>query len=94
MEQKQREAENKKRKAKKLNQELLEEVRAVSEGKNLKDFRKEKEQRNKREIKLTRKQQTKEEVKERKNQEVQASRNPKEAKFCDDILEYVKKHHP
>ena len=56
MEQKQREAENKKRKAKKLNQELLEEVRAVSEGKNLKDFRKEKEQRNKREIKLTRKQ--------------------------------------
>ena len=43
MEQKQREAENKQRKAEKLNQELLGEVIAVSEGKSLEEFRKEKE---------------------------------------------------
>ena len=55
MEQKQREAENKKIKSEKLNQELLDEVRAVSEGKSLDEFKREKEQRKKREVKNTRK---------------------------------------
>ena len=38
-----RRKESKKRKTEELNQELLEEVRAVSEGKSLEEFRKEKE---------------------------------------------------
>ena len=62
-----RKSEQLKRKPQNLDKELLEEVRAVSEGKDIREFRKEKEQRQRRESKITEKQKAKEEIKERKN---------------------------
>ena len=67
LEAKRQKSEQKKRKASQLNQELLEEVRAVSEGKSLNEFRREKEQKQRVKSKITEKQAAKEEIKERKH---------------------------
>ena len=51
--QKAKKSEQLKRKPQNLDKELLEEVMAVSEGKDIRDFRREKEQSRKREVKNT-----------------------------------------
>ena len=45
----------------------MEEVRAVSKGKDLKDFRREREERQRVKTKISKKQAAKEEIKEKKN---------------------------